>query len=217
MKKLVYLLTVVALVLALSGIAAANNIGNLQPNGEYYLYQIINQMLVEQDLQPLFSSNADLDPYLLSYNTFAAGDFSVAYYGKQAGYTQNPGFYYLSDPTQPTSLGTYTNNAIASPVGLAFSPTEGWGLVNTTSGGTFYSDTALNTDNTVHWKLYCLAGLGEAYNILFAAYEDLWGGGDFDYNDLVLKIEPNPVPVTGTIWLLGSSLVGLVGLRWRRN
>ena len=216
MQKLFRLVAAVTLILALSGIATAGAI-ELQPNGEYYLYQIVNRMLLEQNLDPLFSSNADLAPYLLPYTTFSAGDFTIAAYGKQAGYTQNPGFYLVSDPNQVTSLGTYATSTIYGALNVAFSPAAAWGLVNTTTGGTFYSDTNLNSDGTVHWKLYCLASLGRAYDILFAAYEDLRGGGDFDYNDLVLKIEPNPIPVPGAVWLLGSSLVGLAGLRWRRT
>ena len=37
-----------------------------------------------------------------------------------------------------------------------------------------------------------------------------------DHMDLVVALRPSPVPVPGAVWLLGSGLLGLVGIR-RRN
>jgi len=45
------------------------------------------------------------------------------------------------------------------------------------------------------------------------------GSGDKDYNDLWASIstKTNPVPVPAAVWLFGSGLVGLVGLRRSRR
>ena len=42
-------------------------------------------------------------------------------------------------------------------------------------------------------------------------WEDLKGGGDKDYDDMVVGIhDVNAVPIPASAWLLGSALMGLV-------
>ena len=47
------------------------------------------------------------------------------------------------------------------------------------------------------------------------AWEDLRGGGDRDYNDLVVEVNVAPVPIPSAILLLGSGLVAMIGIRRR--
>ena len=54
-------------------------------------------------------------------------------------------------------------------------------------------------------------------DIYVLAWDDQDGGGDRDFNDLIVEVSKvNPVPIPGAVWLLGSGLIGLVGLR-RKN
>lgn len=77
------------------------------------------------------------------------------------------------------------------------------------SSGTPY---ALSSDNV----LSAFVTTAFTYNSVYFAAGDLLllfndGGGDADYDDFVLHGAPTPIP--GAIWLLGSGLIGLVGLR----
>ena len=97
--------------------------------------------------------------------------------------------------------------------------------------GMFHSDTDLNGDGTDHMLAY--QGIGEQVDLdgagtdfiagpwgsneYILAWEDLAGGGDRDYADMVVMIESiTPIPEPGLAALLGAGLVGL-GLSRRKS
>ena len=69
---------------------------------------------------------------------------------------------------------------------------------------------------------WLITGGASAGNFVIA-WEDVWGGYDKDYNDLVIEITgvnpagANPVPIPAAILLLGSELVGLTGISKKFN
>lgn len=103
--------------------------------------------------------------------------------------------------------------------------------LRTAENGTFFSDTALNAlppgDALDH--MYAYRGNGAAFvggpldGTLFTpqdyilAWEDLFGGGDLDYQDFVVVVQDiTPVPLPPAVWLLASTLIGLAGVARRR-
>ena len=105
----------------------------------------------------------------------------------------------------------------------------GYYLGVSATGNTYYSDTSLNTDTTDHMLAY--QGTGDMISIggnaagawtpneYALAWEDLSGGGDLSYDDMVLmveSVEPTVVPVPAAVWLFGTGLIGLVGVARRR-
>jgi hypothetical protein len=89
--------------------------------------------------------------------------------------------------------------------------------------GTFFSNTALNEDGVDHMYAYGGTGAGNVggdvfdVNSFILAWEDLRNGGDGDYQDFVAIVHDiTPVPLPAALWLLGSGLAGLTGVRRRR-
>lgn len=123
-----------------------------------------------------------------------------------------------------TGLGAvYINNA---PMGVTFTGNY-FGYYIDTPSGRFYSDTGLNSDNFDHMLAYQgkgtdiiqIADLDPGLwtdNEFVLAFEDLPGGGDQDWQDLVVMVESvEPVPLPPAI-LLGVIGLGVVGLKLRK-
>ncbi len=116
--------------------------------------------------------------------------------------------HYASSPTTSGNIGFYLDSG------------------KYRRGGLFYSDASLNEvdANGTHVDHMITEGLSDGSFLL--QWEDVKWGGDWDYNDLVVKITPLPeeqqgsdirVPdVGGTLALLGGALLGLTWIRrWR--
>jgi hypothetical protein len=170
--------------------------------------------------------------------------YQIIAYAQWAAYTQQFGVY-AGNTTAPTSApgpnprvtltsgGDFTTGFLSTPIKL--SPLAGF--PNATAPLAFYDAadsiaTPLNTQLVYTSGLGTYPGtsfvsglifnlstlLGPAYNGYIVAFEDGDGTpptGDWDYNDFVAYIRPVPLPPSAL--LLGTGLLGLVGLRWRKG
>ena len=157
-------------------------------------------------------------------------DDSVSYlFLENAGFaaTNTFGFYDYQDASNKLQIfdgadavgasqtvGFAAGGLATSTYGSALFDDYIFGLYLTSLEGTFYSQVALNADGFDHFATFPAtgtSGLAGVFDYVVGA-EDLYGGGDQDYNDMVVGItdvQPAQVPVPGTLTLLGLGLLAL--------
>jgi len=155
--------------------------------------------------------NSTVDPNL---SFVADGDLSVTFISEGAGYQNTFGYFtYTYDANGDPVIGdmvTIFDNASADGSGgslLAgdtvdlgsFSEGDNVGFFVTADGynggtNTFYSVDSLNGDGLRHIAIATDPVTEEIY----IGFEDLWGGGDQDYNDVVFTVTATPYAAVDT-------------------
>lgn len=227
---------------AVNGIPTAwDNPGSTNQQGQTIgkpnIYEAVNEILGTN-----YTSNTEID-FMFVDNDFYWLNFGgqATVIGYSAYYLNDLGVYssvdnhdVLSDQSGQGFAPGFPNAAIGVDDGITF----GWYLNATRRNGeyvgTYYSDSTLNNDGYDHMMTFDLGGgldfNGNHYeNPYLIAWEDKPLGyykipntltlGDEDYNDLIFLVDASPtdVPEPGTIFLLGSGLLGLAGWKKRKN
>lgn len=141
-----------------------------------------------------------------------------------------------------TGFGLRGDGSVGNPfAGSSYTPDPGlssFGFYLTSVGGgsnTFFSEPGLNSDELDHMISYSLMDYLEELNSLYfridggqpqnltfhspmlIGWEDLRGGGDMDYNDMIYLVDVlQAVPEPGSLALFSLGLMGL-GLASRRR
>jgi len=183
----------------------------------------------------LSSTRADAIPYPTSgtenstHYTFTAtttGEIGAYFYNQSASYTNTLSLLVNGVITPESSAGVLNNHtsSMGDFVSLGFvhaGDVLTFQLNVITTGNTFYSDNALNADGVNHVYSTSFSGdvaLGIPAGI-YVGFEDIYGGGDFDYNDetfIFTNISPVPEPETYAMLLAGLGFIAFT-IRRRRT
>jgi hypothetical protein len=168
------------------------------------------------------------NPVNYSFTAAATGDVIAYFFGSDAAYTEQIGLSVNGGAVGALGLNNQTSVHGQS---FNFGPViagQSLDFVNSilTTGDLFHSVTALNSDAQNH--VYSTAFSGDVFIPAgrYVAFEDLRGGGDFDYNDVAFvftNVTTNmPVGVSAvpepSIWaMLILGFCGLGFMAYRRK
>jgi hypothetical protein len=150
--------------------------------------------------------------------TATGGDIDAYFYGSDAAYNETVGVVGGTGgvPNHGPSFGQEFTLATNVQAGTAITLSNAVADINTT----WYSNPALNVDGVNHLYATAFAASGGIPSGVYAAFEDLYGGGDLDYNDVqvvITGVSVSPVPLPGALTLFGAGLVGLGAYGWRKG
>jgi hypothetical protein len=172
---------------------------------------------------PTYPTSGSENPDTYSFTAASTGDITAWFAGSTAGYTENLGLLINGVATGITGLVNHSSNygdwVVLGQANAGDSLVFFTNIFNT--GDTFYSTAGLNSDGINH---VFAAGFGGDSVIpagTYVAFEDLNGGGDFNYHDETF-VFTNVAGAGGTVpepasWAMMITGFALVGAALRRR
>lgn len=163
-----------------------------------------------------------------SFTASATGVITAYFAGSDAGHTDTIGLLVNGIATGIIGLNNHTSTLGQSIVlgNVNAGDQLTFFLTDANTGSTWYSNSALNADNTQHVYSANYDGLHPPLGIgipagTYVGFEDLAlaQGGDFDYNDdsfVFTNVSTGQTPLPSTLPMLAGG-VGLIGLLTRRR
>ena len=169
-----------------------------------------------------YSDAGNQNSDLYTFTATTTGEIDAYFYNESAGYTNTLTLLVNGVITPQSALGVLNNHTsnMGDFVNLGFvnaGDVLTFQLNVTNTGETFYSDQSLIADGVNH--AYSDSFFGDASHGIpsgtYVGFEDLNGGGDFDYNDETFvftnvssAVSPIPEPETYAMLLVGLGLLG---------
>ena len=163
------------------------------------------------------------NPTLYTFTAAATGNITAYFYGSTAGYTNELTMLVNGVGTGVFGLNNHTSTAgDALVLGAVTAGDEiVFELHNLSPGGVgpWYSKKAMNSDGVNHVYSTSYAGGTVAGHAVpagtYVSFEDLRGGGDFNYNDENFVFDniatTTSVPEPGSLALMLAAALGLIG------
>lgn len=184
----------------------------------YFCLSLLSQSNARADTIP-YSVSGTGNHNLYSFTATSSGTIGAYFHGSSAAYTDTLSLLVNGIITPESSSGLLNNHTssigdfvILGSVNAGDILTFQLNVLST--GDSWYSDKMLNSDGIQH--TYSTSFSGDIANGIpsgtYVGFEDLYGGGDFDYDDEAfvftnINISPVPEPQSYTMLIVGLGLL----------
>ena len=164
----------------------------------------------EPTLMTIFSDLGFTNINLTDVETFYAGTYNITLYAEFAGWhnINELSYYELSDQYNYIVIFSGPEGGsgyIVPPINKSFTADDEFGLSMLSNyGRRYFTQNSRNGDGKIHSVVY--ENLDDP-GMYLIGFENTWGGGDEDYNDMVFSLKPCPANTPPVLNPIGDKTV----------